>query len=63
MIRELIITDKDVRGKYRNHEYSQHGEDYSVISAQPIIEFCEKHGIKIASYGGATPLLVFQMVY
>ena len=24
MIRELIITDKDVRGKYRNHEYSQH---------------------------------------
>ena len=23
MIRELIITDKDVRGKYRNHEYSQ----------------------------------------
>jgi len=24
MIRELIITDKDVRGKYRNHEYSSH---------------------------------------
>jgi len=24
MIRELIITNKDVRGKYRNHEYSQH---------------------------------------
>ena len=23
MITELIITDKDVRGKYRNHEYSQ----------------------------------------
>jgi len=23
MIRELIITDKDIRGKYRNHEYSQ----------------------------------------
>jgi len=23
MIRELIITDKDVRGKYRSHEYSQ----------------------------------------
>ena len=31
------------------------GEDYPMISAQPIIE---KHGIKIASYGGATPLLV-----
>ena len=39
------------------------GEDYPMISAQPIIEFCEKHGIKITSYGGATPLLVFQMVY
>ena len=24
MITELIITDKDVRGKYRTHEYSQH---------------------------------------
>jgi len=24
MIREMIITDKDVRGKYKNHEYSQH---------------------------------------
>ena len=24
MIRELIITNKNVKGKYRNHEYSQH---------------------------------------
>ena len=24
MITELIITDKDVRGKYSDHEYSQH---------------------------------------
>jgi len=31
--------------------------DHPVISAQPIIELCEKHGIKIASYAGATPLL------
>ena len=44
------------------------GEDYPMMSyqielhpyvwkaAQPIVELCEKHGIIIASYGGATPL-------
>jgi len=34
MIRELIITDKDVRGKYRNHEYSQQSEvSKKIVSA------------------------------
>jgi len=36
------------------------GEDYPMISAQPIIELCKKHGIRIASYAGATPLLVYR---
>jgi len=41
MITELIITDKDVRGKYRNHEYSQHvsgGPSSSLKLVIPVIK-------------------------
>ena len=62
-LEEILPSAKIIRSVNQVCRDHPTGEDYPVISAQPIIEFCEKHGIKIASYGGVTPLLVFQMVY
>jgi len=46
MIRKLIITDKDVRGKYRNHEYSQHQRHLKLwqsrLLPQNFVLGCEK---------------------
>ena len=56
-LEEILPSAKIIRSVNQVCRHHPTGEDYPMISAQPIIEFCEKHGIKIASYGGATPLL------
>jgi len=57
MITELIITDKDVRGKYRNHKYSQYGivkEVLKILSDNKLLiqtKKCHFHQTKIDYLG------------